>query len=109
MHPGPRGERPQFKARLNMPSSRRTFMKRVVGGLVIAVPAYKVLAGAGIAEAATPKACSGACYPTIVGVYCAGSGGALGNSTSCKGPDVAACMELYSDGHVEKSGYCYTP
>lgn len=55
MHPGPRGERQQFKARLNMPSSRRTFMKRVVGGLVIAVPAYTALADAGIAEAATPQ------------------------------------------------------
>ncbi len=101
---------PQPWARLDGPSSRRTFMKRVIGGLAIAVPAYKVLAGAGVAQATvTPKACSGSCPPQIIGTYCAGSGGILNTNSGCKGPDVAACMIEYSFGPAKKDGYCYEP
>jgi hypothetical protein len=67
MHPGSESEHSGLSHRLASSATRRTFMKRVIGGLAIAVPAYRVLAGAAPAEAATasgsatPNTCKGGC------------------------------------------------
>jgi hypothetical protein len=108
MHPKRTGEHAQPWTRLNGSNSRRMFMKRVVGGLAIGVPAYKVLAGTGVAQAATnPDACSGGCPPIVIGTYCAGAGGVLSPNVGCEGPDVAACMIEYNRGPAKKDGYCF--
>lgn len=112
MHPGSESEHSGLSDRLASSATRRTFMKRVIGGLAIAVPAYRVLAGAAPAEAATasgsatPNTCKGGCPPYLVAQYCAGQGPL---NTGCKGPDVAACMQEWSNGVIKQEGYCYEP
>jgi hypothetical protein len=85
-------------------STRRTFMKRVIGGLAIAVPAYQVLASAAPAVAAIP-ACGSTC-PILVAQWCAGQF----LSSSCKGPSVSACMQEWRSGGktiIVHEGYCF--
>jgi len=97
-------ERPAAHGRFGPSSTRRTFMKRVIGGLAIAVPAYKVLASAAPAVAATP-ACGSTC-PILEKQWCAGQF----LSTSCKGPDVSACMQEWRSGGktiIIQEGYCF--
>jgi hypothetical protein len=114
-HLGSDSENDAPRRRFGLPSNRRTFMKRAIGGLAIALPAAKVLSSSAPAAAATsptvnPNACTGSCQQNhIVEVMC---GDDL-TSTSCKGADVAACMILWErpNGSTfwEQSGYCYEP
>ena len=107
------------RSRLGASNTRRTFMKRAIGGLAIAIPAYRVLSSTAPASAATPGSCTGSCPDPcatvrlkLLGSHCAGN--AL--STSCKGPAVSACILTYdkistTTGQVcgtfiEQSGYC---
>lgn len=110
-HPTPDSELPASPGRFGSPSTRRTFMRRAIGGLAIAVPAFRILSSATSAAAATPGACTGVCNPnTLIGVFCAGQGPL---NTSCKGPDVAACMEEWrrpnGSTYFVQSGWCYEP
>lgn len=101
------------RSRLGASSTRRTFMKRALGGLTIAIPAYHVLIGGMPAEAAT-NPCQEVRL-SVVGSWCVGQGS--GSDWGCKGPDVSACMTEYKkvsieNGEdcgtfIEKNGYCY--
>jgi hypothetical protein len=109
-YPGPDSELPGSRARFGSPSTRRTFMRRAIGGLAIAIPAFRVLSSSTPAVAATPNACTGSCpINHLLGVYCAS--GAPFKNTSCIGPDVAACMELWQRPNGTQfsiqSGYCF--
>jgi hypothetical protein len=89
-------------------------MKRVAGGLAIAVPAYGVLAGAGSAKAAalpvSPDSCGGSCPPILIDQWCAGSSPPINpGNNSCKGPDVAACMQDWQPGGIKQEGWCFEP
>jgi hypothetical protein len=79
-------------------------MKRIAGGLAIALPAYRVLAGTAPAEAATPDSCAGGCPPVLVDQWCAGQGTI---SNSCVGPSISACMQDWSPGGIRQEGWCY--
>lgn len=107
MPSGSESRRSELRGKFGSPTTRRTFMKRVVGGLAIAVPAYRVLAGAAPAEAATPDTCKGSCPPTLVDQWCAGESPIFNDS--CKGSDISACMQDWSPGGVRQEGWCYEP
>jgi hypothetical protein len=97
---------PGSRSRFGSPNTRRTFMKRAISGLAIAVPAFRVLSSATPAAAAT-NACTGSgCPGRLVGTFCAGQT----FSTSCKGPAVAACMEEWVTAtgrtYFEQAGWC---
>jgi hypothetical protein len=91
-------------------TSRRTFFRRALGGLAIALPAYGVLASAIPAQSAvSPHACSANCpapcskvYLQYEGHHCA-SGGAPG---SCAGPVLSSCIGTYDKFDVHTGQYC---
>lgn len=107
MHSGSESERSKLHGRLRSSATRRIFMKRIIGGLAIAMPAYRVLAGAAPAQAATPDSCSGSCPPILVDQWCAGESPIFNNS--CKGSDISACMQEWSPGGIKQEGWCYEP
>jgi hypothetical protein len=107
-------EFPASRSRFGSSGNRRTFLKRAIGGLAIAVPAFQILSGAAPAAAATPasspQSCVGVCTPNkLLAVYCADEP----NGSSCNGPDVEACMEEWErpNGSVYEvqDGYCFEP
>jgi hypothetical protein len=102
---------PASRARFAASSNtRRTFIKRAIGGLAIAVPAFRILSSATPAAAAEtpgPDSCTGVCNPnTLIGVFC----GSDLFSTSCKGPDVSRCYEEWErpngSTYTVQSGWC---
>jgi hypothetical protein len=80
-HVHPRGDGPEDHAGRHG-SSRRTFLRRLAGGLAIGIPAFRTLAGQSPANAQTRPASEASAQPTSGPFACTGS---------CPGP----CAEVY--------------
>jgi hypothetical protein len=101
---------PPPQDRKGVASTRRTFFRRVLGGLAIALPAYGVLSGAGPAlSAVNPQACSAGCpapcskvYLVYEGHHCSG----FGLPGSCAGPAISHCIGVYHKYDSTTGQYC---
>lgn len=78
-------------------STRRTFMRRVIGGLAIAIPGFGVLVGTVPASAASRMPCN---YVKLIRQYC-------GNLPEGRCPvgDDHKCIQWW--GVYNNSGLCY--
>ena len=94
-------------------STRRIFLKRAIGGLAVAIPAWRVLSGTAPAAAATPGSCDAGCPPPpcskvylqYEGHHCASSNPP---NDTCQGPDVAHCIGTYFKISSYNGQYCGT-
>ncbi len=78
--------------------TRRSFIRRVAGGLAIAVPAFRVLAGAGSASAANPCAKT---HDTYTGHYCSNTG-----TNGCNfNVHTGSCIGEYTVYSATQTGY----